>query len=428
MTIASDTTIATMSTKSTPREGTAQAADAAGSLLLVLPLVVHQQGGRIFIESQAGNGLGQWLRHFGRMTLAVPLQAGPPPSGSVAIDSLGLGERLAIELLPEAWTALRFLRCYPAVRRRLGQLIDAHDYLQFAIGGAWGDWSAIGALVAARRGRKASVWTDRVESQVMRIDARRFKGVRRMQRLFNAWLAHHLERRVIRRTTLGLFHGKDCYTAYQAFSPNPFLVHDIHLKPSDRIPDERLASKIATASEGSLDLIYVGRLHPDKGVMDWIETLRLVGEAGVPFRARWFGAGPQQDEARARVDALGLADRVTFPGLIVDRPQLLDYLRAAHVMLFCHLTPESPRNLIEALVSGTPIVGYGSAYSEDLVSAHGGGALTAMDPRLLADEVIRLAKDRTALADLIGRAAQDGRHMNDEAVFAHRSELMICHS
>ncbi len=48
----------------------------SASLLLVLPLTFHRKDGRIYIEGQAGNGLGQWLRNFGRMTLAVKLVSG----------------------------------------------------------------------------------------------------------------------------------------------------------------------------------------------------------------------------------------------------------------------------------------------------------------------------------------------------------------
>ncbi len=206
-------------------------AEPAGSLLLVLTLGVHQQDGRIFIEDQAGNGLDQWLRHFSRMTLVVKALPGPPRADSVAIDTLGLGDRLAVILAPAGWTPLSHLRAHRGMHRLLADLIDRHDYLQFAIGGAWGDWGSLGALIAAKQSRKASVWTDRVESEVMRIDARRFRGLKRIVRSSYAMAARHLERRVIRRTTLGLFHGKETFEAYHRFSARPFLVHDIHLKP-----------------------------------------------------------------------------------------------------------------------------------------------------------------------------------------------------
>lgn len=395
------------------------------SLLLILPLGVFCWDGKLFIDSQAANGLGQWLSHFGRMTLGLrPFDGRPPSDDYVDIGALGLNDRLDVVLLPDGSRPLRFLRRWPAVRRTLSDLIDRHDYLQFAIGGAWGDWGALGALMAARRGRKAAVWTDRVESEVMRIDAFRVGGLRRVVRWINSRIAYHLERRAIRRSTLGLFHGMDTFNTYRPLSSNPHLVHDIHLKPADRIPPARLAAKIADAGHDMLDIIYIGRLHPDKGVMDWIETLHRVAAEGISFRARWFGAGPQIDEARTRVETLGLVDRISFPGLIVDRSQLLEALRDADLMLFCHLTPESPRCLIEALVSGTPIIGYGSSYSQDLVSAHGGGILTPMEPARLAQVVVGLARDRAQLADLFVRAARDGHDMNDVAVFAHRCELM----
>ena len=38
-----------------------------------------------------------------------------------------------------------------------------------------------------------------------------------------------------------------------------------------------------------------------------------------------------------------------------------------------------------------------------------------------------LARDRQRLADLIGRAAQDGHPFNDVAVFRHRSEVIRAH-
>ncbi|MBO9582109.1 MAG: glycosyltransferase [Sphingobium sp.] len=396
-----------------------------GSLLLVLPLSVYSREGRFYIDSQAANGLQQWLRHFSRLTLGLRLQEGvEPPADTVAIDSLGLGDRLTLEVFPWVWAPMAHFRAWAAVRRQLDKLIDSHDYLQFAIGGAWGDWSALGAIMAAKRGRKASVWTDRVESEVMRIEASRTSAAKRPFKWLNAFLARVLERRAIRCSALGLFHGMDTYRAYSKMGPNPHLVHDIHLKPADRIPDERLAAKVAGAHDGPLKFIYVGRLHPDKGVMDWIETLRLAAELGVDYRASWLGAGPQLEEARAQVAKLGLADRISLPGPEFDRARLLEALRDAHAMLFCHLTPESPRCLIEALVSGTPIIGYRSAYPEDLISQFGGGLLTPHQPALLSAELFRLSQDRPALVKLIEGAAWDGHDMNDEAVFAHRADLM----
>ena len=47
-------------------------------------------------------------------------------------------------------------------------MIEDADYLSFAIGGLFGDWGAVACFEAHRMKRPYAVWTDRVESRVMR--------------------------------------------------------------------------------------------------------------------------------------------------------------------------------------------------------------------------------------------------------------------
>ena len=394
------------------------------SLLIILPLSVHKVGQEVWIEQQAANGLIQWLNNFSMVTVGLKLLPGKPASGSVAISSLRLGDRLFIELFDPAWTPLKFLHHYPRERKRLGMLIEKHHYLHFAIGGAWGDWGAIGALEAAKKGRKFSVWTDRVESIAMHQHALKVSGLKRIVRSFYAYVAQWLERRVICKSTVGLFHGMNTYEVYKDFCSNPQLVHDIHLKPSDHIDPQKLNQKLIECSAQPLEIIYAGRIHPDKAPLEWIETLRIVHNSGVDFQARWFGTGPLEREAKSLVQKKKLTRNVHFLGNIVNRAELFNQLRLSHIMVFCHVTPESPRCLIEALAFGTPIVGYESAYAQDLIAKNGGGRLSAMNPAALAGVIIEIARDPGALRHMIEAAASAGAHFNDVDVFAHRAELM----
>jgi glycosyltransferase involved in cell wall biosynthesis len=393
-------------------------------LMLVVHVPLHRSGGRLWLDSQACNGLRCWLDNFDRVILCAPLVEGG------AVSAAGLSEpaalfppgSLEIHPLPIAFTPLRFLRVLRSVVRLFDAQIARAAHYQFAIGGSWGDWGALAAILAARRGRKVAIWTDRVESAVMRYQARSYRGARRLYRRFNAWLAERLERHVIRRAALGLFHGMDTYRAYARFSPNPDLAHDIHLGPEARIDAAALAAKSARR-DGPIRILYAGRVHPDKGPADWLATLaKLNGR--LDFAAIWHGDGPALDAMRRQVDALGLAGRVAFPGHIADRGRLIVAMRDADMLLFCHQTLESPRCLVEALLSGTPIVGYRSDYSADLIAGHGGGLLTEHDPAALADAVLALTGDRDRLAALFTAAAADGWPMVDSAVFRHRAELI----
>ena len=70
---------------------------------------------------------------------------------------------------------------------------------------------------------------------------------------------------------------------------------------------------------------------------------------------------------------------ISFPGIEKDRQLVIDFLRTLDVFMFCHVTPESPRCLIEALMSGLPLIGYDSEYAKDLVAEHGGGKFVQLE-------------------------------------------------
>ena len=135
-----------------------------------------------------------------------------------------------------------------------------------------------------------------------------------------------------------------------------------------------------------------------------------------------------RSEMLSKIAAAGLQSRVEVPGFVADRAAILQELRAAHVFLFCHLTPESPRCLIEALASGCPLLGYDTAYPRDLIAGHGGGILVPQgNTAALASEIAVLSSERGRLSNLIRAAAMDGKPFNDESVFQHRSEVIRQH-
>ena len=161
-------------------------------------------------------------------------------------------ERIEVVPLPQAYRPDRFIARLPAARRQLRALIERADYLSFAIGGLFGDWGAVACVEAHRLGRPYAVWTDRVESEVVRRSAA--SGPLRSR--LRARLTHRpmawLERAVIGRATLGLFHGRETFDAYAPFCRAPEMVHDIHIKADDHIPPADLAAKVAAAAAGPL--------------------------------------------------------------------------------------------------------------------------------------------------------------------------------
>ncbi|MEL7349437.1 MAG: glycosyltransferase, partial [Pseudomonadota bacterium] len=253
----------------------------------------------------------------------------------------------------------------------------------------------------------------------------------RLRTRLRAQLTHRpmawLERHVIRRAALGLFHGQDTYDAYAAYARAAEVVHDVHVGAADAIGADALARK-AAETEGPLRLVYAGRVEPMKGPMDWIAVLERLAADGIPVEATWIGEGSVLAALRARAAAAGLNGTVHFPGFVSDRSAMLAALRQAHALLFCHLTPESPRILIEALISGTPLLGYDGAFARGLIAGQGGGVLVARgDVTALTAAAAALAADPARRGALIRAAASDGLAFEDAKVFAHRSEVIFRH-
>ena len=240
-----------------------------------------------------------------------------------------------------------------------------------------------------------------------------------------AWL----ERAVIRRADLGLFHGAETYQTYAGLCQNPHLVHDIHISERDHICQSEMQCKVAKAkADRPLNLIYTGRADAMKGPIDWTTVLERLQVLGIPFKATWLGQGPVLARMKDRIRRAGLESCVRFPGFVEDHAQVLHYMRDADLFMFCHKTPESPRCLIEALTCGTPILGYEGAYARDVISAHGGGILVDRgDTEALARKVVKLDSDRKRLAKLMTQARADGAPFSDRRVFAHRADLLKRH-
>ncbi|MBW4691412.1 MAG: glycosyltransferase [Lyngbya sp. HA4199-MV5] len=403
-------------------------------MLLVLPVPLRLVGDRLLFEAQACNGLEQWADNFGFVTVAsllMPESLAAEQTNIVWRDTATLADPQRFEFVPLPWaySIPLFLTHYRATQALLAQLVKRSRYLQFCLGGLVGDWAAVGAIAAHRQKRPYAIHTDWVEHEHIRQVS---KGTGLPKRLkanvlsvamekYNAW--------IIRRAALGLWHGADCYSAYSPLCNNSFLIHDIHTKASDTIAPAALSEKVnAVLHNEPIHICYAGRMEPMKAPLDWLKAVERAHRLGINLKATWLGAGSLLGEMQRLIADRGLESVVELAGFESDRDRLLQKIRAAHVMLFTHITSESPRCLIEALISGTAIVGYQSDYADDLVKELGGGAFVPIHQwEKLGDLIATLSNDRPRLATLVQQAGENGKRFNSEVVFRERSELLKAH-
>lgn len=404
--------------------------------LLVLPVPFRRVGDELHVEAQARHGLERWLDNFETLAVAAPVipedrALGMRETRWVPIG--GLAERVQLVPLPWAYRPDHFLRWLPSTIRVLDRLIAESRYLQFAIGGVWGDWASVTAELAIRRKRPFSVHTDRVEHEFV-IRVSKNLGLRkRWKARLDAFLMREWHKRIISRSHLGLFHGMDTFDAYQGLMESTgrgyaaHNVHDIHDESLDsqQSPVNQESYPTGNLKDDRLQMLYAGRMAAEKAPGDWLKIVMRLRDRGVPFKAVWAGDGPLYDEITQSLRREALDELVDAPGFIADRSLVGALYRSADIFMFTHITRESPRCLLEALRFGIPIVGYESAFARDLIARHDGGVLVPCgDWAALSEAVTEIASDRARLEALKHRALSDGERFGSRAVFSERSELI----
>jgi glycosyltransferase involved in cell wall biosynthesis len=397
--------------------------------LLDLPVPFRLLDGLIHVEAQAERGLFRWLENFKTVSVCAPVvpQAHLRPEMDwVPTSALMQTGRLAIHLLPWGFHPREHLKEVRGVRALLRRLVAQHQYLHFSNLGWFGAWGRIGAEEAYRLGKPYAVWLDWVIHEMP--IKRENRWVKALWRRLEFEIVKRGSLRTIKRARLGLLHGLSVYESYAPYVSVAKVVHDVHLDEEDILDEPSLEARL-NSDTGCVSILYVGRVHGMKGPRQWLDTIdrviRTAGPGSPRVQAKWLGEGPMLDELRAVVSERGLSARISFPGNEPIRSKVLATFRAADLFVFCHLTPESPRCLIEALMSGLPILGFESAYANDLTFEYGGGATVPVgDVDALAELVKTYINDRNARNELSRAALSSGKRFSERSVFRHRSDLI----
>jgi glycosyltransferase involved in cell wall biosynthesis len=156
-------------------------------------------------------------------------------------------------------------------------------------------------------------------------------------------------------------------------------------------------------------LLFVGRIHPEKGIEDLLEAFGKVINNQPAARLVLIGDGPQRPAAEAQVQQRGWRERVQFLGTIKNR-DLPPYLRAATV--FVAPSVRTPRweeyvgmTNLQALACGTPVVTTRSGAIPEYVPETAGYLVPEHDPPALAEAILKLLADH----DLCRRMGAAGR-------------------
>lgn len=121
-----------------------------------------------------------------------------------------------------------------------------------------------------------------------------------------------------------------------------------------------------------INLIYIGRLGPEKGLVPFLENLSK-SSVNSHFHLTVLGDGPEKERAKNLVLEKKLSDQVVFKGFVSNAS---DYLGSADALILPSFTEGLPMTLIEALSCGVPVIANDVGAIKSLLQHQKNGFLT----------------------------------------------------
>jgi glycosyltransferase involved in cell wall biosynthesis len=265
---------------------------------------------------------------------------------------------------------------------------------------------------------------------VVRVPSR-YEAVRRatghaiMRRLIRfCWLERRIERFVFRRCDLiagvnedNLRYAVECGARADATTLFRYgnLLHPAHwVEPGARPDPQRDLDELAL--RGTRFVAVVGRLSPEKYVEDFVRATAELHRRGLDVHGLIVGDGPLRAQLGDLARTLGAGSRIVFAG---NRPQewIARVLPAAAAIL----SPHMGRALVEAALSGVPLVAYDHDWQgEVVIDGETGYLVPHRDWRALADRTGALLADAARARVMGGQArARTAAMMDPEALMRH---------
>lgn len=168
------------------------------------------------------------------------------------------------------------------------------------------------------------------------------------------------------------------------------LKSNVHLL-YNAIDFNRLNSIAHTRPLEKINLINVGNFSAKKNQIFLVEVMKQLREMEVEATLTCLGDGSEMEKVKEKVRQYGLTDSIHFAGNVSN---IESYLKEAN--LYVHAAFYEPFGLVllEAMATGLPVVALNGKGNRDLVCDDENGYMVEAKPKLFAEKIISVFKDR----------------------------------
>jgi len=156
-----------------------------------------------------------------------------------------------------------------------------------------------------------------------------------------------------------------------------------------------------------MDIGFVGRLSPEKGLANLIEALGTLHEDHPELHLLVAGVGPEKERLVELTSECGVKREVKFLGWI-ERPRLAEFYGRLRLLVIPSSTEGLPNAMLEAMASGTIVLATRVGAIPDVIRPHVNGFLVDGNSPKSLEEAIRfiLETDVASLEQIALNARQ----------------------
>lgn len=167
----------------------------------------------------------------------------------------------------------------------------------------------------------------------------------------------------------------------------------VDTKPSEEYLN---SGKIVPLEKRKYDACFVGRFHPQKGVLELIDIWKLVCEKRPGARLAMIGTGALENEVRDRIERLGLKDNIDLLGF-KDGEEKYEIFKQSKIVVHPATYDSGGMAACEAMVWGLPGVSFDL---EALKTYYPKGMLKTpcYNLKAFAENIVRLLEDKELYA------------------------------
>lgn len=378
---------------------------------------LFRREGRLYAETPFIRFLAGFHEHFDDVTLICRVFQHEPdiPAPYPATPGVRVVPLPPYPRIVDLYT--RPARYWPAIRQALARTLPDLSALWLNFGHP----VSLYALKLAQRRSRARCFA--VLRGAYDRDARL-----RMEGRLAGWMAG-----AVVRTNMWLFARRAGRLRIPCFAYGDALVKRLErmgLEPHPMIDSLLSKQNIASSPEPdsalAVDLLFVGRLTPEKGLDLLLQVLpetRRADGAGATLRV--VGSGPLEGEYRSLVERLGLADRVCFEGHVPFGPELFRRYRSSRILVMPSRTEGVPKTAFEAMAFGCPVLATSVGGLPDALGTDGsrGRLLPPEDPGALRTGIESLLADPDSLRRMSLEASKFGGQITLESQVATMVDL-----